>query len=91
MTSDEIDVNSFFTPTLIKVPYRISRDHFVAVTYQNDSSDRDYDYLLPFKPEVLSLFPENKIDSDVHINRNSVTVYLRYNGKNTKRNMGKRH
>lgn len=28
MTSDEIDVNSFFTPTLIKVPYRISRDHF---------------------------------------------------------------
>ena len=89
MTSDEIDVNSFFTPTLIKVPYRISRDHFVAVTYQNDSNERDYDFLLPFKPEVLSLFSENKIDSDVHINRNSVTVYLRYNGKEYKKEYGK--
>ncbi len=47
------------------------------------------DYLLPFKPEVLSLFPENKIDSDVHINRNSVTVYLRYNGKEYKKEYGK--
>lgn len=89
MTSDEIDVNSFFEPTLIKVPYRISRDHFVVVTFQNDSKERDYDYLLPFKPEVLSLFPDNKIDSDVHINRNSVTVYLRYNGKEYKKEYGK--
>lgn len=88
-TSDEIDVNSFFTSTLIKVPYRISRDHFNVVTYQNDSKERDYDYLLPFKPEVLSLFPDNKIDSDVHINRNSVIVYLRYNGKEYKKEYGK--
>lgn len=89
MTSDEIDVNNFFTPTLIKVPYRISRDHFVSVIYQNDSKERDYDYLLPFKPEVLHLFPDNRIDSDVHINRNSVTVYLRYNGKEYKKEYGK--
>lgn len=85
MTSDEIDVNSFFTSTLIKLPYRISRERFVAVTYQNDSKDRNYDYLLPFKPEVLSLFRNGEIDSDVHINRNSVTVFLRYNGKEYKK------
>lgn len=89
MTSDEIDVNSFFTPTLIKLPYRISREHFIAVTYQNDSKERSYDYLLPFKPEVLSLFKGGEIDSDVHINRNSVTVYLRYNGKEYKKEYAK--
>lgn len=89
MASDEIDVNSYFEPVLIKVPYRISRDRFKAVTYQNDSKERDYDYLLPFKPEVLKLFPDNKIDSDIHINRNSVTVYLRYNGKEYKKEYGR--
>lgn len=81
MTSDEIDVMSFFTDTMIRVPYRISRENFLTVTYQNDSKERDYDYLLPFKPEVTTLFPEVNIDSEVHINRSSVTVRLRYEGK----------
>lgn len=80
-SSDEIDINSYFTPSLIRLPYRISRDRFKAVNYQNDPSDRDFDFLLPFKPEVISLFDGKDIDSDIHINRNSVTVYLRYNGK----------
>lgn len=80
-SSDEIDINSYFTSTLIRLPYRIDRSRFISVAFQNDSNDRDYDYLLPFKPEVLSLFDGNSIDSDVHINRNTVTVYLRYNGK----------
>ena len=80
-SSDEIDVTSFFTDTLIRVPYRISRDNFIAVSYQNDSKDRKYDYLLPFSPEVLNLYENGEIDSDLHINRNSVTVRLRYNGK----------
>lgn len=81
MMSNEKDLNSLFTPTLIKVPYRISREKFVSIKYQNDSKDRDYDYLLPFKPEVLALFPDNNINADLHINRNSVTVYLHYQGK----------
>lgn len=79
--SDEIDVNSFFTSSLIRLPYRISRERYKSVTYQNDSSDRNYDFLLPFKPEVMELFESNDVDSDIHVNRNSVTVYLRYNGK----------
>ena len=80
-SSAEIDIMSYFTDTIIRVPYRISRDNYVTVNYQNDSKDRNYDYLLPFKPEVMSLFEGTDIDSDVHINRSSVTVYLRYNGK----------
>lgn len=80
-SSDEIDINSYFTSSLIRLPYRISRDNFKTVNYQNDSADRDYDFLLPFKPEVMALFDGKDVDSDIHINRNSVTVYLRYNGK----------
>jgi len=78
--SDEIDIASYFTDTMIRMPYRISRQHFRTVTFQNDFPNRDYDFLLPFKPEVLCLFEGLEIDSDVHINRNSVTVNLRYNG-----------
>lgn len=81
MTSDEIDVDSFFTPALIKLPYRINKENFDTVEYQNDAENRDYDFLLPFKPEVIKLFNGEKPDSDIHINRSSVTVKLRYNGK----------
>ena len=78
---DEIDVNYYFTDNLIRIPYRISKDTFESITYQNDPPGRDYDYLMPFKNDVVSLFPDGKIDADIHINRNSVTAYLRYNGK----------
>lgn len=81
--SNETDIDHFFTNTIIKVPYRISREHFRAVNYRNDDPKRDYDYLLPFKPEVFSL-GEN-IDADLKINGNSVTAYLRYNGQEYKK------
>ena len=79
-SSNEVDIMSFFTDSMIRVPYRISRDNFISVNYQNDNQERDYDFLLPFKPEVLSLFNGTELDSDVHINRNSITVNLRFNG-----------
>ena len=54
--SNEIDIMSFFNDSMIKVPFRISQESYVTVKYQNDSKDRDYDYLLPFKPDVMNLF-----------------------------------
>lgn len=84
-SSDEVDIMSFFTDSMIKVPFRISQDCYVTVKYKNDSKDRDYDYLLPFKPEVMTLFEGLDIDADLHINRDSVSVYLRYNGKEYKK------
>jgi len=80
-TSDEIDVMSFFNDTMIKVPFRMSQESYVTVKYQNDSNERDYDYLLPFKPDVMTLFDTLDIDADLHINRDSVSVNLHYNGK----------
>lgn len=84
-SSNEVDIMSFFTDSMIKVPFRISQDSYVTVKYQNDSKDRDYDYLLPFKPEVMTLFEGLDIDADLHINRDSVSVFLRYNGKEYKK------
>ena len=78
---DEIDVNSFFTSTIIRVPYRIASDNFIAVQYENDLQDRDYDYLLPFNPEVLNLFKGGVITSRCKILREGVKVFLNYNGK----------
>lgn len=86
--SDEEDINSYFTSSLIRVPFRIDRNKYKTVVFQNDSPQRDYDYLLPFKPEVMSLFPNNQIDSYLHINRNSVTVHLKYNGKDYQKDYG---
>lgn len=80
-SSDEIDIMSFFTDTMIRLPYRISRDNYVTITYQNDSKERDYDFLLPFKPEVMSLFNGIDIDVNFHIKKKSVVVTLKYKGK----------
>lgn len=80
--NDEIDVNSYFTPNIIRVPYRIASDNFSAVKYDNDVNERNYDYLLPFTPEVLKLFKGKQIDASCKILRdNGVKVFLRYNGK----------
>lgn len=84
-SSNEVDIMSFFTDSMIKVPFRISQESYVTVKYQNDSKGRDYDYLLPFKPEVMTLFDGLDIDADLHINRDSVSVFFRYNGKEYKK------
>lgn len=80
-SSADVDIMSFFTDTMIRVPYRISSENFAGMKFKNDSKDRDYDYLLPFKPEVMSLFEGTEIASDAHIGKNSVKVFLYYNGK----------
>lgn len=81
MTSDNIDVYSYFAPTLIRLPYRISREKFVTVTYEYDVESRGFDYLLPFTPKVMTLFDDGNIDSYLHVNKDSVTVSLKYCGK----------
>lgn len=78
---DETDVTSFFTDKIIKLPYRIDRKRFKAVQYKRDPEGRDYDYLLPFKPEICNLFPDGNIQSVLAIGRNDVTVQLAYEGK----------
>ncbi len=85
MTNDEIDFNSYFTPYIIRLPYKIATGRFKTVRYSKDVANREYDYLLPFKPEVLSLYNNGEIDSDVKINRDSITVTLRCRGQEYKK------
>lgn len=81
MQADEVDVNSFFTSEIIRVPYRIDRGRFTAVIYKNDKKERDYDYLLPFKPEVMNLFQGKELPSMLQEKRDSIVVSLEYYGK----------
>lgn len=84
-SSDEIDINSYFTDTLIRLPYRIDRERFSTVNYTKDKEDRVFDYLLPFKPAVKELFANQKIDTSIRETRNSVSVSLNYKGKTYKK------
>lgn len=82
---DEIDICSFFTEKLIKLPYRINRTCFKAVNFMVDAKERKHDYLLPFKPEICTLYPDGNIDSKLKEGKTDVTVYLYYNGKEYKK------
>lgn len=80
-SSDEIDINSYFTNSLVRLPYKVSKNDFSTIALNNVDERRNYDFLFPFKPEIISLYNGDAPDTYIHINRNSVSVYLKYNGK----------
>lgn len=76
-----VDVNSFFTPSIIKVPYRLSEEDVKIFPTIKGDPNRDFDFLLPFKPAVLQLFG-GVPDCSCHIkNPDYVVVTLNYKGK----------
>lgn len=75
-----VDVNSFFTDSIIKLPYRLS-DDVNNFTHIKGEMNRDFDFLMPFKPLALQFF-DGVPDSTCHIkNGSDVVVTLRYKGK----------
>ena len=78
---DEIDVMQYFKEHIIRLPYRISRTNFNGMTFNNDHRERDYDYLMPFAPEITSLFADGAVKAMIAESRQSVAVSLTYNGK----------
>lgn len=83
--SDETNIKGFFTDTLIRMPYRISSETYRPIAYKNDKPERDYDYLLPFKPEIVTLFSDLNIDAELHVRSGSIDVTLNYNGQEYKK------
>ena len=79
MAYDEVDINSFFEPSIIKLPYRINRDNFKAIKYERDIKERDYDYLIPLKGEALS-YLEDGAEYECQIKKHSVLIKFTYNG-----------
>lgn len=78
--NDETDINDFFLPTLIRLPYRLNRNNFVGIKYERDWDERNYDYLLPLKSEALSYLEQGLADCVCQIKPYSVVVKFKYNG-----------
>ena len=78
--NDEMDVNSFFQSHLLRIPYRISSDDFIGITYERDLPNRDYDYLIPLNVQGLSLL-EKGADCVCQVRKMDVVIKLTYNGK----------
>ena len=79
--NDNLDINDFFLPTLIRLPYRLNRSNFTGISYERDPIDRDYDYLLPLKSEALHFIDKGLAKCTCQIKPYSVVVKFFYNGE----------
>lgn len=79
--NDETDVNDFFLPTLIKLPYRLNRKNFVGIKYEREVNERTYDYLLPLKSEALSYLDQGLAECVCQVKPYSVVVKFKYKGE----------
>ena len=81
--NDETDINDFFLPKLIRLPYRINHNDFLGVSYEVSdpkSKVRDYDYLIPLKREALSYIGSGKALCVCQVMSSKVVVKFKYNG-----------
>ena len=79
--NDEVDINSFFEPSIIKLPYRINRDNFKAIKYEREPNNRNYDYLIPLKSEALAYLDQGLATCKCQIKPYSVVVKFNYNNQ----------
>lgn len=80
-----VDINALFTTNIIKIPYRLSDKDIISFSSIKGDPNRDFDFLLPFKPEVLKFFDDIP-DCSCHIkNGDDVIVTLKYKGKEYKK------
>lgn len=78
--NDETDINAFFMPKLIRLPYKINRNNFIGIQYERDDSNRDYDYLLPLRKEALRYLDKNLATCVCQLKKYQVVVKFQYNG-----------
>lgn len=75
-----ISTVNFFNDTLIRLPFRLSKDYYQPMTYVGVDNNRDYDFLLPISREALPL-----IEGDFHcvckVASTKVVVTLKYKGQ----------
>ena len=79
--NDEVDINSFFEPSIIKLPYRINRDNFKAIKYEREPNNRNYDYLIPLKSEALAYLDQGLATCKCQIKPYSVVVKVNDNNQ----------
>lgn len=79
--NDETDINAFFQPKLVRLPYRLDSDNFKGMQYERDTNGRDYDYLLPLKSEALAYLGKGLATCVCQLKKYSVAVKYTYNGR----------
>lgn len=71
---------NFFNDTLIRLPFRLSKDYYQPMSYVVDDDNRDYDYVLPIRREALSLI-KGDFQCVCKVARTKVTVTLMCDGQ----------
>lgn len=71
---------NFFNDTLIRLPFRLSKDYYLPMTYAGADESRDYDFLLPISCEALTLI-EGDYQCVCRVAKSKVTVTLKYKGQ----------
>ena len=86
--NDEIDINSFFMPKLVRLPFKINKENYVGITYERDPNERDYDFLIPLRSEALAYLDQGLATCVCQIKPYSVVVKFKYNGNEYKKEYG---
>ena len=72
---------NFFNDTLIRLPFRLSKEYYQPMTYAGEDNDnRDYDFMLPISHEALSLI-EDDFQCVCKVTNTKVIVTLKYKGQ----------
>lgn len=86
--NDEIDINSFFMPKLVRLPFKINKDNFVGISYERDPKERDFDYLIPLRSEALAYLDQGLASCVCQIIPYGAVVKFKYNGNEYKKEYG---
>lgn len=86
--NDEIDINSFFMPKLVRLPFKINKDNFIGISYERDPKERDYDYLIPLRSEALAYLDQGLATCVCQIIPYGAVVKFKYNGNEYKKEYG---
>lgn len=71
---------NFFNDTLIRLPFRLSKDYYYSMTFIGGEDDRDYDFLLPINRDFLSIIKED-FECLCKVTATKVIMTLRYKGQ----------
>ncbi|MCH5229999.1 MAG: hypothetical protein J1F12_08425 [Muribaculaceae bacterium] len=76
---NSISTVNFFNDTLIKLPFRLSKEYYHSMKYANDNEDRDYDFIIPISKEGLEKV-EGDFECSCKVTATKVIVSLSYKG-----------
>ena len=71
---------NFFNDTLIRLPFRLSKDYYQPMTYVGADENRDFDFLLPISREAMSLI-EGDFECICKVTNAKVIITFKYKGQ----------